>query len=264
MTDELDDSARDFIARALREEARANPVMLARIRKRVLTSVFVVSSAGGTAQAAGALGKTWLLAVSTPVAKTLLVGSLAVGGAATLAVTLPQRGSERPPASASPVKRSAPERSARAVPVVPPREVAVPAPLPEVAAPVPAPSAAPPVPTTAEPQVLSGAVREPSVATSLPVENRRPSLAEELAVLKQAQARLNAGDGKGALRLLDETAVAHGAGQLAVERAAVEILAACQAGEVQRADRLARAFLAAHPDVPAAARVRASCAGEGR
>jgi hypothetical protein len=231
----------------------------------VLTSVFVVSGAGGAAKAASAAGKTWFAAVSAPAAKTLVVGTLAVGGAATLAVTLPQRQAERPREGvvADPAKRSASAQPAPRPALIPaPSAVTEPAPAAPAVEPAPLPKAEPPAPAP---------VRElaapPSSAPGSPaqaVENRRPSLSEELAVLREAQARLNSGDGKGALRLLDETAVAHGSGQLSVERAAVEILAACKAGEVQRADRLARAFLAAHPDVPAAARVRGSCAGEGR
>jgi len=263
MTDELDDGARDLIRQALSEETRATPVALAHIRTRVLASALAVSSAAGatqvagTAQAAGAVGKTFLAAVSAPVLKTLVVGSLALGGAATLAVSLPSEAPRPAPAQVTPPAGQREVAPTVFVPAEPLRTELPTRPSDAVPAPLPAELTATKSATPSAPQ-LQPAPSAPSA------ESQRPSLSEELAVLQRAQALLNAGDGKGALRLLDETAVAHGGGQLSVERAAVEILAACQAGELQRADRLARAFLATHPNVPAAARVRGSCAGEGR
>jgi hypothetical protein len=265
MNEELDEGARDFIARALREEPRADATELRRIKTRVVATALAVTSAGGAAQAASLAGKSWLAVVSTPLVKAIAVGSLTVGGAATLAVTLPsQRGG-----SATEASQPAEPGLSRVRPVVPKREPAVEALLPsEVVAPAPVVALLPSAPVSAgraEPAPLSAAPKTSGDTPAVAVSDgkARPSLSEELVALRAAQARLNAGDGKGALRLLDETALALGGGQLAVERRAVEILAACKAGELQRADRLAREFLKAHPDAPAAARVRSSCVGEG-
>jgi hypothetical protein len=50
-------------------------------------------------------------------------------------------------------------------------------------------------------------------------------------------------------------------GQLRQERLAAEVFAACQTGQVTRAERAARRFLSEHPATPAGERIRASCAG---
>ncbi|HEY3495188.1 MAG TPA: hypothetical protein VGK73_10900 [Polyangiaceae bacterium] len=252
MSDALEPGTRAFIECALREEPRADPRELRRVHGRIVASALAATSAAGAAQAAGLGAPASVIAVSSTLVKSLVVGMLAVGGG-TLAATLPGRSPEPAPRRATteaPAPTPARVEQATAVVIAPSVEVASSSARPVTSGSV-APSSVAPARASSTPVVA-------------PLGPKRPSLGDELAVLRLAQARLNVGDGKGALRLLDETSVAHGGGQLGVERAVVEILAACKAGEAQRADRLARAFLAAHPDGPAAARVRASCAGEGR
>jgi hypothetical protein len=266
MNEELDEGARDFIARALREEPRADATELRRIRTRVVATALAVTSAGGAAQAASLAGKSGIFAASTPLVKALAVGSLVVGGAATLTVTLPSRSGGNATTASKPaepglsrVRPGVPKREPSAAEAVLPSEIVAPGPA------VAVPSSAIAAAERKEPAPVVTAAKTAGEGPPVAVSDgkARPSLSEELVALRAAQARLNAGDGKGALRLLDETALALGGGQLAVERRAVEILAACKAGELQRADRLAREFLKAHPDAPAAARVRSSCVGEG-
>jgi hypothetical protein len=82
-------------------------------------------------------------------------------------------------------------------------------------------------------------------------------LQAELAELENVQAHLRAGRGEAALELLDTRS--DGGTLLEEERMASEVLAACQAGQRDRARRAALAFLARAPGSLLANQVRNSC-----
>jgi outer membrane protein assembly factor BamD (BamD/ComL family) len=86
-------------------------------------------------------------------------------------------------------------------------------------------------------------------------------LAEETALLRQAHAAIESGDGARALALLDQHARTYPSGALGEERDAARVFALCAASRAAEARREADRFLATHPRSPLAPRVRASCGG---
>ncbi len=113
----------------------------------------------------------------------------------------------------------------------------------------------------------------PPMDLSGPVANRReeardpgrpatrPTLAEELALLREAQLASRAGSLSRALELLNEHAARFPAGDLREERLVARINVLCSLGRIDDAREEAERFLAQAPQTPYASRVRASCAG---
>jgi outer membrane protein assembly factor BamD (BamD/ComL family) len=89
-------------------------------------------------------------------------------------------------------------------------------------------------------------------------------LAGELALLTEANAAIRRGDATQASELLRAYDQRFPAGHLAEERAAAGILALCASGHPQSAIAEARRFVERWPRSPLVARIKASCAAEGR
>jgi outer membrane protein assembly factor BamD (BamD/ComL family) len=82
--------------------------------------------------------------------------------------------------------------------------------------------------------------------------------------LTEANAAIKRGDVARASQLLDGYDQRFPSGKLAEERAAAGILALCASGRTQSAKSEASRFLERWPRSPLVARIKASCAGEGR
>lgn len=270
MNDELGAEARELIRRALREEdERVDQAELDRIQQRILSGAVVASVLGASGRASALVAKNASVGV-VAIFKAALIG--ASGAALVVGLSTVLEG--RPPAKTS-AKASAAEDRRAAPQLPPPASMKVEQEPPQVESAARDARAAPlhaaPLALPVEPTPRDGRSGRASVTTTAPLSAGTaspsaapaPSLTEELAVLERVQAKLRAGDGGSALALLDANAPPPNGGQLAAERLAAEVLAACAAGEGARAQRAARAFLGAYPSAPASARVRASCAGKG-
>ena len=88
--------------------------------------------------------------------------------------------------------------------------------------------------------------------------DERGTLAE-VALMRDAQVALRAGNAPRALRLVDEHAQRYPFGALAEEREALRVFALCDLGRTAEAGAEATIFLSAHPQSPIADRVRSSC-----
>jgi hypothetical protein len=233
-------------SRALFAEARrAGPSEAARARVRAGVEAKVAAIAAGAA--AGAALEAKALAAGGAAAtglgtKLLIAGAVSaligVGGSA---VVLTRRTTPAPREASAIVAPSA----APAPPAPPP---AAP-PLEETASPAPSP---PPRPAP---------VRASASASAAPAQP--PSIAAELARLREAQAALKDGDPERSLRALDELSAQHPDGALREERMAARVLALCAAGRVDEARVAASRFLAESPRSVQADRVRGSCAFQG-
>jgi outer membrane protein assembly factor BamD (BamD/ComL family) len=85
-----------------------------------------------------------------------------------------------------------------------------------------------------------------------------PQIGEDARLLREARGALAAGDASRALALLDTHRARFPGSALAPEREAERVFALASAGRGDEARAAARAFLAAHPSGPLAARVRAA------
>ena len=144
--------------------------------------------------------------------------------------------------------------------VAPPALVSV-APLPQAAAP-PAPSVAAPVNAIVH-ESSPGATSPPSSASSAPLNAAQAStarlssdLAGELAALDGAAKAIQAGNGAGALNLLDGYAHAFPHGSLDLEAKVLRAEALESAGRHGEAVARAKAFVAHYPKSPLALRMR--------
>lgn len=112
--------------------------------------------------------------------------------------------------------------------------------------------------------------RPASARPANPVHRREASpppavdLAGELALLTQVNAAIKRGDVAQASELLCTYDQRFPSGKLAEERAAAGILVLCTAGRTQSAQSEARRFLERWPRSPLVARIRSSCAAEGK
>jgi hypothetical protein len=136
-----------------------------------------------------------------------------------------------------------------------PTPVAVPAPARATA------SRAVVVPEATAPPAVESA-RPTSVPRKRAVERKvaaTPSstLADETALLRQADRALRAGDRSAALASLDDHAARFPAGALAMERTALRLVVSCELGVAQQGT--VASYLAEHPGSPLAARVRRAC-----
>lgn len=218
------------------------------------------SAAGSAGAAAG--GKAWVLAV--------VLGAAAVTGGVVLGG---RRGSEqavtREPARSGAAASKRPEPAAKQR-----------MPAPELAPTQPT-QAQPTVPdatraSTTDPRPLSTHERErpstarraageaavdrpptPEPTTPAPADDELSAEIQQIAAADRALAR---GEALRALQLAREHAKDHPHGQLAREREAIELGARCLLDEPGAAEAAA-AFVRAHADAPAAAKVRARCPG---
>jgi hypothetical protein len=85
------------------------------------------------------------------------------------------------------------------------------------------------------------------------------TLAEETRLLGRARVALAESRPKAALSILDEHARRFSAGRLAPERAALRVIALCDAGRHDEGSKAAAAFLATHSGHALASRVRRAC-----
>jgi hypothetical protein len=105
------------------------------------------------------------------------------------------------------------------------------------------------LPVAPAPSATHGAV------SARPAQPEEPSLSLEIALLDRARAATASGEPARGLRLLDEYRTRFPAGVMASEAAVLRIEATGATGDVAAARRLAKAFLAAHPQNPYAARI---------
>jgi hypothetical protein len=266
MTDRLSDDAQQLISRALGAEPTPSAGELTRIRRGVLAATAgagtVLASGSAVALGGNALGGTLVGAA----VKGIVLGALVTVGASSVSSYLEPKSpdGERRSATVAPAKPTGATSPTEA------REPAVVAPAPEIE----------PV-SPRDPAASGAAVANPTSATdrhgaaNAEVVSTRSTQAEataelapatgalgfELDVLRRAQAELRAERGAAALRILDDNAGRLAGGRLGQERLAVEVLAACQAGQLERARRAVRRFHGENAGTPAAARLRASCVG---
>lgn len=268
MTDRLSDDAQGFISRALGAEPGPSADELARIRRGVLAATAgagtVLASGSSVALGGKALGTTLVGAA----VKGIVLGAVVTVGASSVSSYLEPKSSERESRRAA----VAPAKPNGAATRAEPREPAVVAaePAPELARvergdPVVNRATAPSPATTTESRAMPTAeVVTPRPADPEAAAEFAPAtgaLGFELEVLRRAQAELRAEHGAAALRILDENAARLADGRLGQERLAVEVLAACQAGQLERARLAARRFHGENAATPAASRIRASCVG---
>jgi hypothetical protein len=160
----------------------------------------------------------------------IAVGALAVAGvvAAFVALTRPRPAAPVAPRASAPVVASA----------EPPAPVAEP---PVVDSVTPPPVAYAPAPRRAAPRASGG------------------DLAEDVALLREAQAALRGGDAARALALLDAHAKRYPRSAFVQERLATQIQALCKSGRAQEASALYARLRATDPGSPHIAAVRRSC-----
>lgn len=263
MTEPLSREARGLLQQALSDEGalRADAARRARL-KQTLLSGLAASSAGlvaGTTEAAAGVKATSGAAQLLPLVKGLAVGLLVSGGVA---------GGFRLALSSDVDVATAPIASSAAAPKLPEAaKVAVAAPVAEP--PVSAEQTPPAAPAAAD-SVAPGQGRVAAVPSAEPsdaaksAESAAPALRAELELMSQVQAALRDNQGARALTLIERYDGTFPLGQLRNERLAAEVFAACQLGNVARAQRAAAQFLQRDPSSALAARVKAACiASEG-
>jgi hypothetical protein len=234
-------------SRRLMEAARAaaNPSAIDRDRVRarvmaavlaggsVATSAALAEAAATSTKAAALAGKSAALTAGTPgLAKAILIGALLGLGAVSTAEVVSSKSALPPPTTVS-------------APVV----AQEPLPPPTIAPPG---EAAPPEEPRSEPPP---ARVEPRPATPAPAA----SLREEIAILKEAQRAIQAGETGRAVELLDTHARKFAGGSLKEERLAARAIALCDAGRTAEARRAVAQFFAEVRVSPLEARVRAAC-----
>jgi hypothetical protein len=202
------------------------------------------SQATGSAAAKTAAVTVAGKAAVTVAAKAIVIGTLGaatVGGAAYLVQRAAQTRAPVAVAARRAVDVRAPDSPVATAPAIAPTAATVPGVAPERAA--DAPRAAPAQKPAAAPPIA-----EPAPSA--------PGLEQEARMLADVRARLRRGDTSGAAAALDTLRASFPSGMLAQEREAVAIEILVTSGNAAEADRRARAFLAAFPDSPHAAKVR--------
>ncbi|HWB81151.1 MAG TPA: hypothetical protein VG755_39580 [Nannocystaceae bacterium] len=123
--------------------------------------------------------------------------------------------------------------------------------------------ATPPAIAPAQPMPASPTKKEARTRTQAPeaAEPFSSTLAREKVLVERAWSALAAGDPDAALARVAEHAREIPDGVLAPERRAIAVIAHCKRGDANAAAR-ARAWLAAEPDSPLSARVKAACPTE--
>jgi hypothetical protein len=216
-------------------------------------------AAGAASTAAGGAGKG-ALAFSTVLATVKWVTLVALAGGIGLAASrLWGSGHAAPPGAGAVAGMVG---SARAPDAWGALGIETPAPTATTpgatAAPVASAEAPEPPPTPAAPPALPPPAHPSSRLPAPPAG--KGSVAEEVKLLRDANAALQGGDAAGALALLDEHRREHPRGALSEESAAERVFVLCRMGRVADARQEADRFLRAHPKSPLAKGIRASCA----
>jgi hypothetical protein len=123
-----------------------------------------------------------------------------------------------------------------------------------------APVAPQPVPSSAPRTDAERADDTPGASPAPAVAPRQSSAAGELALIRAALTRLNAGDAPGALALLEAHAAGFPEGVMRDERVGLRAIALCTAGESEAGRAQQQLFLQRAPSSTLAARVRRACA----
>lgn len=235
---ELNPDARRLVdlARQARTPGESDKLRIAERLAVPLATGAALGSAVGLAKAATgaevASAGGWLSSLGAKV--TAAVAVTAVGGAVVV----------------SQLAAPAPEAQPQPTPVAPaPQQVT----LPAARAPEPIPAA--PEPAVSEPIVQPKASAAPSVQPA-------PELAQEAALLHEAQAAWRAGQSARALELASQHAQRFPRSQLANERDVLRVLSLCKLGQVQAAKQIGARLLSKAKGSPWYQSVAGSCAAE--
>jgi hypothetical protein len=107
--------------------------------------------------------------------------------------------------------------------------------------------------------VLPDPSASPTASSSVSAAHGPDETTEELALIRQMQEALRAGDAARTLAFVREHERRFPAGQLTPECDGAKVLALCMGASRERAAALGHAYLDSHPRSPLAARVRATC-----
>lgn len=107
------------------------------------------------------------------------------------------------------------------------------------------------------PSASASASASSSPSPSSPAGANADTLAEETALLRQADQALRAGNAQRALSLLNEDAARFPHGMLGPERAAEQLIARCQLGQIDA--KTAQNYVSTHAASPFAARIADAC-----
>ena len=233
---ELSPEARNLLARA-RVGLASRPADRSRVERALaiqlgLGATVAVAGTTSAAKAAGAGATKWIVSM-------VLLGALGAGGLWTYRSTRSQSPSSVPIATAPTLAVVQPK------PTVTASASTIDDSLPALAAPTESAAPAPP----------SAAIAK----TAAPPTKVAGSVADEARLLREANAALHAGNGAGALALLDEHQRKYPNGALSEERAAERVFALCTLGRVDQARREAVSFLKWHPKSLFAKSIRESC-----
>jgi TolA-binding protein len=238
----LAEGASDFEKDLLRSWEAEQPSDAARAKVLAAAGLGVALTAAATATKLGAAAggsvapKAIASAGGAVIAKWLAVG--AVG----LAVTGATVGYVR---HAAQVRRDEATAARAAAPVS-----AAPKSAPQVATPAPA--------SDGLPMVVPTAPAAPHTRARATTPREHPSaLGEQVSALDSAHRALASGDAAGAIRQLDDYEARFPEGALFEEAEVLRVEALVGAGDHAAAERAGQRFLAAHPNSPHAARVRA-------
>ncbi|AUX20796.1 hypothetical protein SOCEGT47_012700 [Sorangium cellulosum] len=160
--------------------------------------------------------------------------------------------------SAPPAEASAPAEARASAEASAPAEASTPA---EASA-APAMGAAPRAPAPRSPAPRSPAPRSPAPAAAAAARPGAEGLDAEIALLRDAQQALQAGQFAQALAKLNEHASRYPRGVLSTEREASRAIALCRSGRAASGRTIAARLLAKSPGSPLATRVRAACGKE--
>jgi hypothetical protein len=255
MTEPLSREARGVLTQAVSEESalRADAARRARLKQALLSGLAASSAglvAGSTEAAVGVKAASGALSLVKGLAVGLLVSGGIAGGfrlalsSDTEAPTAKLASSANVAARAEPAKLAEPPSA-----VAPPPVEETPAPTAPAGIDANAPKAR---------AAVSSNSAEPAEAAK-PAESAAPALRAELQLMSEVQAALRDNSGARALTLIERYDGAFAQGQLRSERLAAEVFAACQVGNVARAQRAAAQFLSRDSSSPLAARVQGAC-----
>ncbi|HTM43550.1 MAG TPA: hypothetical protein VL137_01270 [Polyangiaceae bacterium] len=247
---ELNPDARRLVSLA-REGRTPDEGDKSRVAERLALAIAAGTAAGTAAGVAKAAATAEVAGAGAKVVGSTLLGSMgakiaavALLGAVSTAVVVGQMSS----------KQSAPS-SANAGAV----QIQRVAPAPHIAdAPI-APAEPAAEQSTAEPAVEPKA---PLKSTAPAVQSNKPSLAEEAALLHQAQSAWRAGQSAEALRLANEHAQRFPHSQLGNERDVLRVLSLCKLGQIQAAQQIGARLLLKAQDSPWYESVAHSCAAK--
>lgn len=249
----LDEAELAMLAAFQAEEAPPSAVVQD-VRARVLETTRIVPPTGSIIRGPWAL---WG-GVAVVAAAAAAVVALNMGGADATAVSqrdaqqaLDTRDAHDPADQAIAKERAPATGSGRAQQVAPP-------PIQAPPAPEPSPSVDSPTPV-AERKVTKK--RRPTPSAEAPPVATAPesSLAAETRMLDRARKAVAAKRPKDALAILAEAASKFPGGVLAQERAALRVVALCDAGRLEAGRKAAASFVAAHPRSALRTRVETAC-----